>query len=979
MTAGILALTKLSKTAIATASDLAEVQNVVVQSFGEASDEIDWFAKNAMTAFGLTELQAKKTASTMMAMSNGMDINAQAGKIMAVNLTKLSGDMASFYNVSQDVAETALASVFTGETESLKKFGVVMTEANLNAFALSKGIKKAYNEMSQAEKVAIRYHYVMNATSKAQGDFARTSSSWANQLRVLVGQWGQLTGILGSGLIKVLTPVLGILNQILASLIAIANSFAKIFGGSGIAKVGMNLESASVGAGGLNENLEEANGTAKKLKKTIAGFDELNVLNGNANSGDGDLLGGAGAGGLEVYDYYGNLTDGEAQTASFNDILKTFNENITKYYDAIVAFGGQLGQKFNEAFKSIDWPLLGATVANGLNLVYDTANKFLTTVDWNGLGTSFATGLNSLFGNLDWDSIGQNFANKINAIGDIISGFVNTFDWAQLGTGLRTRFLGAINNIKWDEIGNAIGTGLTGVFTTLDKFLEGGVIEELGFKISTALNSALMSFDATAAGEAIHNLTSQLIIAFENIDWTLLAQKFREFIEGLDIIGIFKDYLSAKADTLGSIISGLFGVPEGVGDALGSLITSIQLISTVLGFIIPSAQTLANLSLIAQGNIPIISGLLRNLFGVFTGLGASIKTLVAEFGLFGGIKSFLGTFITDISTGFANLGIKLGAAWTTIKTTAIGAATAIKSTVLAAFTGLKTGLIAIGGAIKTAVTSVISFIIANPIVLIIAAIVALVALIAIKGDEIQKVLQKVNDWLTNIFTKNWEEVFGPVLGGILNLFAKVFGDIWKGINEILNGVINFIRGIFTGDWKRAWEGVKGIFKGIWDSLVGVVKAPINLIIGLINGLVSAIASGVNAVIRNINKLSWEVPDWVPLIGGSTFGFNLKTLTAPKIPYLANGGIITEPTVAMMGEYAGAYNNPEIVTPQSLLQQTIENSNQTVVDALIQQTRQLLAALEEMDMSVSIGDETIAQAANRGNLSYKRRTGRPLFA
>lgn len=164
---------------------MQEIQNVVDVSFGEAAAEINAFAADAMKAFGLTELQAKKTASTLMAMSNGMNINSQAGKVMAINLTKLSGDMASFYNVSQDVAETALKSVFTGETEALKKFGVVMTEANLQAFALSQGITTLYSDMSQAQRVALRYNYVMQATANAQGDFARTSGNWANQIRVL--------------------------------------------------------------------------------------------------------------------------------------------------------------------------------------------------------------------------------------------------------------------------------------------------------------------------------------------------------------------------------------------------------------------------------------------------------------------------------------------------------------------------------------------------------------------------------------------------------------------------------------------------------------------------------------------------------------------------------------------------------------------------------------------------------------------------
>lgn len=188
VTAIVTGLYKIGKAAVSAASDLAEVQNVVDVSFGSASEEINKFAQNAITQFGITEYQAKKCASTFMAMSNGMGINAEAGKKMSVQLTGLAADMASFYNVSQDVAETALKSVFTGETETLKKFGVVMTEANLEAYRLAQGITKSYSDMSQAEKVALRYNFVLRSTANAQNDYARTSGSWANQLRLLTNQ-----------------------------------------------------------------------------------------------------------------------------------------------------------------------------------------------------------------------------------------------------------------------------------------------------------------------------------------------------------------------------------------------------------------------------------------------------------------------------------------------------------------------------------------------------------------------------------------------------------------------------------------------------------------------------------------------------------------------------------------------------------------------------------------------------------------------
>ena len=141
-------MAKVSKSASQLASDLDEVQNVVNVTFGEASEEVEQFAKTCITQFGLSELSAKRFASQFMAMSNSMGITRSEGKNMSLMLTQLAGDMASFYNVEQDVAKTALDSVFTGETESLKKFGIVLTEANLKAHALEKGITKSYSAMS---------------------------------------------------------------------------------------------------------------------------------------------------------------------------------------------------------------------------------------------------------------------------------------------------------------------------------------------------------------------------------------------------------------------------------------------------------------------------------------------------------------------------------------------------------------------------------------------------------------------------------------------------------------------------------------------------------------------------------------------------------------------------------------------------------------------------------------------------------------
>ena len=278
----ITALGKLGAQAIEVASNLEEVQNVVDVSFGKMADDVNWFAKNAMTSFGLSELAVKKTASTFMAMSNGMGIAQQAGKLMSTQLTALTGDMASFYNTTEEMASIALASVFTGETETLKKFGIVLTEANLNAYALSKGIKTSYQNMSQAQKVALRYNYVMQATANAQGDFARTSISWANQIRVLKLRWQEFMGVVGTILKNVFVPMVSTLNTILQQLILIANAIAETFGGNKL-QLSNGMDDFAGSVDDATQNLEDATDQANKLKKTIFGFDELNILKDDSN------------------------------------------------------------------------------------------------------------------------------------------------------------------------------------------------------------------------------------------------------------------------------------------------------------------------------------------------------------------------------------------------------------------------------------------------------------------------------------------------------------------------------------------------------------------------------------------------------------------------------------------------------------------------------------------------------------------------
>lgn len=359
---GIAGLVALGKQAIETASDIQEVQNVVDTAFGSMSYKMEEFAKTSVKQFGISQLSAKQLGSTFMAMGKSMVGDMETASNMALNLTARAADMASFYNKSVQETSTALKSIYTGETESLKEYGVVMTQVNLQEFARQQGINKNIQAMTQAEKVQLQYAYVMEQTSLAAGDFAKTSDSWANQTRILSEQFKELLSILGSGLITVLTPVVKFLNTILTQLIAIAKQvgaiLSKLFGISiPVADSGKLADDMSAAAGGADDLAEGIEAAGKAAKGALAPFDKLNVLSQDKGSGKG----GAGAGGgFEMPDLEMDETQVEEVDAMSSaidnllDRLKPLFDWFTKLKNLFVeGFFDGLGESWKERVDEI--------------------------------------------------------------------------------------------------------------------------------------------------------------------------------------------------------------------------------------------------------------------------------------------------------------------------------------------------------------------------------------------------------------------------------------------------------------------------------------------------------------------------------------------------------------------------------------------------------------------------------------------------
>lgn len=363
----VKAIVNFGKECIDLGSDLTEVQNVVDVTFGSLNTEVNRFAKNAITQFGLGQTVTKKYVGTFGAMAKAFNFSNKEALAMSETLTGLTGDVASFYNLSSDEAYTKLKSVFTGETETLKDLGVVMTQNALDQYALANGYGKTTSKMSEQEKVALRYKFVLDKLNIANGDFARTSDSWANQTRVLSLRFNELKATLGQGFINIFTPIVKEINMVLAKLQVLANAFKSftemIFGNAGGDDSSNSVSNLASDASKASDAVGSIGDSAKKTKKDLLGLrgiDEINNLTTNSD----DSSSSSGAGKIDTSGL--NLTDNLKKQAS--DIGKIFGD--INFEPLINSFN-----KVKEAAQ----PLI-TTIKDGLKWLYD--NVLVPLAKW---------------------------------------------------------------------------------------------------------------------------------------------------------------------------------------------------------------------------------------------------------------------------------------------------------------------------------------------------------------------------------------------------------------------------------------------------------------------------------------------------------------------------------------------------------------------------------------------------------------------
>ncbi len=712
-------LVQFGKECVELGSDLAEVQNVVDVTFTTMSDKVNEFAKNAMTSAGLSETMAKRYVGTFGAMSKSFGFSEAQAYDMSTALTQLTGDVASFYNISQDLAYIKLKSVFTGETETLKDLGVVMTQSALDQYALANGYGKTTSAMTEQEKVALRLAFVQKQLSAASGDFIRTSDSWANQVRVMQLQLQSLKATVGQGLINIFTPVLKVINILLGKLATLANAFKSFTelitgkkssgqtGGSGAGLAGTDTvadtadqygqaaDNAEKLADATNDNAKATKKAQKAAKSYLSTLDEVHKASSTSDTGSTATTPSSGGSGSAFPSAaanvdYGSLAEGETALDKISDSAKKLADLLKK-----------LWKPFQDAWKKEGKNTIDAAniALSGIAKLAKSVGKSLVEVWTNGTGTTML------------ETMLRIAQNVLKTIGNIASSFADAWNKNNVGT----------------QIIQNIADALVVVMQFVEKIAE-----------DTATWAANLNFYPLL--ESISNLTSTFAPILESIgnvlEWiynNIVLPMLIWIIEtGIptvinlvsDLAGFFADHQSI-IEAFGAALIGAFAAAKIAGLAsriAGSITTVASFIKGLIALMTGSGGIIGGIKAIATAVGP--GGIFIAAVTACIAIGVllyknwdKIKEVAGK--VWDWIKNKTITFVNTISSGLKNLASKIVSIWDNIKSSAHQKWTAIWSTVgnlvgrikdgiVERFTSAKDKVVEIFGGIKDTIRNILN-------------------------------------------------------------------------------------------------------------------------------------------------------------------------------------------------------------------------------------------------------------------------------
>ena len=983
--------------AVDLASQLTEVQNVVDTTFGDMASKVDDFTKTSIQDFGMSELTVKQISSRFQALGTSVGITSQqvangtavANKAlmsqnntlykttdsmadMSLNLTKLAGDMASFYDVDQADVAKSLQSIFTGTIAPLRRYGLDLTQATLSEWAMKNGLDANIKSMTQAEKVLLRYNYVMANTQAAQQDFSKTANTWANSIRVLKQEFQAWGSIIGSVIINALKPFVQALSKVMLKVISftktVADALGAIFGwtieisGGGATVDGM--EDIAGGVGDIGDSADSSNKKAQKLKKTLLSIDEIHALDDNSDSGSG---GGSGSGG----------SGGGGAGGGVDSSLKKTDGLIEKYKSSIkdlYSLGKYIGDALASAMESIDWKKiyqkadnfgkgladflnglisprlfydLGATIAGSLNTALHFLNSFGTTFDWSNFGLSIANGINGFFENFDFALL----AKTINA-------------WVQ---GIYTALITEAKNLSRKDILK----GITDFLSNLDIKTVEIIVGTLLIKkiISLKLGSMALAFIGKSLSKAIAQAIASKI-GFELVEGagigTAIMQAFKTIFASLSTnLGLLIEGLFSGL-SLGDAITAAFGT--GAADLLATIGSAFSAIAGTILSIVNFVKMLKDGFSWVNEILMVIGVALATIGAILAGVAALPAVIV------GAIVAAVATIVVVVKDNwnaicelFSTVGdwfnvnvIKpvvsffkdmwktisgfFGSLWKDIVTVWQGASKWFSSTVIEPIVGFFKGFATRAQQIFQGIWIIIQAI------WIVASswfnnnvITPISNLFNFLKTLIQTTIQTAKDFVFS----TWQGVASWFSGTVIQPISNFFNMLKAGITSALSTAKNFVistwqsvAGWFNGNvispitncFNIMKNGITNAFNYVWSSIRGGVTGAMNYVISKIENGVNFVVSGINSLLRGFNK----VVSMAAKVAGANWG-GVSLVPRVHIPRLASGGIFPRGEDGMAfinhNELVGKFSNGKNVVANN--QQITEGIKQAVMEGMAQ--------------------------------------------
>lgn len=936
--AGAFAIKKIvnfGKECLELGSDLAEVQNVVDVSFPTMSAKINEFAKGAAASFGLSETMAKKFTGTFGAMASAFGFTEKESLKMSTALTGLAGDVASFYNISQDEAYTKLKSVFTGETETLKDLGVVMTQTALDSYALANGYGKVTSKMTEQEKVALRYKFVTEQLTKASGDFARTSDSWANQTRLLSLQFDSLKASIGQGLINAFTPIIKVINTVMQKLNALMEKFAQLTGKafgkqetedsvSGYEDMADSADQAANSAANVGKSAKKA---AKEVKNSTLSFDKINKLDANSSS-DSSSKSGTGAGKVSS----AGSGEGTKESGMLDELKKKINQvgalfakgfklgsgNLPQKIKSIKSHLAGIGKSLNDIFTDSQ---VQAAFAKLVALMIENVGKITGSIASIG-----ATMADNLIGGLDIFLQ----KNKVRIKQYLISMFNIT---GEIST-IKANFAMAVADI-FSVFGEYDAKSITASIISIISQAFMGVNElcaKIGRDILNFITKPIID-NKGAIKDALRNTLKPLSTVFRSLEsvssstWDKIQSTYDQSVKPLfdslanGISGWMKTFLDGYNTYIAPVLATLSEKFKSVMDS--SIKPAINAVIGLLGNLIDIVK-------IFWENVlqPLVNWCIQNIVPIFAEVFKTAGSIILE--AFGGISKVIGG-ISTILSGICGIikGIVQGnwkSAWESAKSIVSGVVTAIKGMFTLAVT-----------VIKTAFTPLITF-------------------FKSLWNSIKNVFSSVANFFSTKFT-----LAVTVIKTTFTALIAFFKSLWNSIKSVFSNVAGFFESTFSTAWekvKNVFSAGSTVFKGIKSGIETVFKTIVNHLISGINKVVSTPFNAINGMLNKIHDIS--------VLGKKPFSglWDKDPVAVPEIPKLATGGYVKKntPQLAMIGDNR---HQGEVVAPEDKLlamaNQAAELSGSGgMTTRVVELLETILSILEKLDLTLYVDGEKLSR-------------------